>query len=264
MPQPAASDLQQFMAAIRQVESGGEDDPYRARGPRAHSKWGRAQGAYQIMSEIWPSWAAEAGYGGLTESQFLNSPKVQDAIAANKMSQYYDRYDGNWALVAAAWFSGIGGADRAQAQGLTSVADLNDGGINVPTYVKRVMNNMGQASSVDPAQFPEEDRAGAQAAANAVQGNVDVAATRSPQRNTVQAVMNRLSQQVQRNPGNAETHQAVRQAMQQFMGADPGPKATPVQAARQSPAEPAPEPEQESMTDGVPTQAPGTGQQGVI
>lgn len=140
-----SEELQKFMAAIRQTESSGN---YQAIGASMGSKYGVAQGAYQIMSGIWPSWAKEFGYDGLSQQDYLNNVGgVQDKIAAAKMSQYYRRYDGDWGLVAAAWFSGIGNADKAHKAGVNVLAGTDDGFIDVPEYVRRVMSNMGQSSS---------------------------------------------------------------------------------------------------------------------
>lgn len=75
MATASEAELRRFMASIRQVESGGEADPYLAQGFAEHPEWGRAQGAYQIMSNIIPEFAAKAGYDDLTVEQFLANPQ---------------------------------------------------------------------------------------------------------------------------------------------------------------------------------------------
>ncbi len=154
-----SDELQKFMAAIRQTESSGN---YGAIGANMGSRYGVAQGAYQIMSGIWPSWAKEFGYDGLSTQDFLsNRNGVQDKIAAAKMMQYYRRYDGDWGLVAAAWFSGIGNADKAHKAGVNVLSGTNDGFIDVPEYVRRVMSNMGSDySEVNLGQTATQAREG--------------------------------------------------------------------------------------------------------
>lgn len=138
MPSADEGELRQFMAAIRQVESGGEADPYLAQGFSEHPQWGRAQGAYQIMSGILPEFAAKAGYEGLTVEQFLADPALQDHIAGTEMRQLYSEY-GDWRLVAAAWFGGRGAANEARDHGWAATSDRSDGGNSVPEYVEKVV-----------------------------------------------------------------------------------------------------------------------------
>ncbi len=138
MPSADEGELRAFMAAIRQVESGGEADPYLAQGFSEHPQWGRAQGAYQIMSGILPEFAAKAGYEGLTVEQFLADPALQDHIAGTEMRQLYSEY-GDWRLVAAAWFGGRGAANEARDHGWAATSDRSDGGNSVPEYVEKVV-----------------------------------------------------------------------------------------------------------------------------
>lgn len=252
------------MDALAQVES---SDNYGAVGQNRGSKYGVAQGRYQIMSGIIPGWAAEAGYGGITTQQFLASPEVQDAIAAHKMSQYYDRYDGSWELVAAAWFGGIGAADKARAQGIGATASINDSGnqpgsgINVPTYIQRVINNMGKGGGTSRVQLPSGERVTPQQAA---QQAITPDQSMDPQRKVAQSVMQHLSDMVKQNPNSPEMHNAMRQAMQSLLGPDAPAGGTqgvadqPIIAASDTQpraATPAPE--------ATPTEAPGIGQSGV-
>lgn len=130
------SGLSQFMAAVRQIESGGN---YRAIGPR--TRYGNATGAYQFLNSTW------GGYGGYRRAADA-PPRVQDQRAAQLMSQYYRQF-GSWNLVAVAWHGGPGAARRAQRSGRISGGDVN---ISTQTYVNRVMGTMGRGGggSINP------------------------------------------------------------------------------------------------------------------
>lgn len=95
--------IEQFMAAIRQVETGGEADPY-----NAEAMDGYGFGAYQISYENWDNWCATAGL----ETPAEWTPENQDKVARNQMLMLYETY-GNWHDVAIAW----NGGDGAVGQG---------------------------------------------------------------------------------------------------------------------------------------------------
>lgn len=91
-----ATSIEQFMEAIKQVESHGDyflpsDDGY-------------GYGAYQISYSNWDRWCAEAGIPVPAEW----TPENQDTVARCIMLEYYREY-GNWHDVAVAW-NGGGGA----------------------------------------------------------------------------------------------------------------------------------------------------------
>lgn len=97
------SDLQTFMAAIRQQESGGNYGAYNA--------GSGAAGAYQFTYGTWQYAMGLAGLGG---TFYANLPandapaSVQDAAAAALMSLYYNDYGHSWYNVAEAWYGGPG------------------------------------------------------------------------------------------------------------------------------------------------------------
>lgn len=137
----ALDQLGSFMDALGQFESGGN---YQAQG--VQTKYGRALGKYQIMSDFWPGWAAAAGIPGAD----WRDPAAQDHVARTRMTQYYNTY-GRWDLVAVAWFAGPGRANQAAKSGIASVAGIADVlGTSVATYVQKVMGNMGQAVDTNP------------------------------------------------------------------------------------------------------------------
>lgn len=133
-------ELPAFMASIRNIESGSPQGNYGEMG--IPTKYGRALGAYQIMSKNWPSWAAEAGLPGAN----WRDPRAQDAVAEYWFRKYYARY-GRWDLVAAAWLGGPGTADRL-ARGDRSVLQRKDGlGTSIQRYMEKVMLTMAQLQS---------------------------------------------------------------------------------------------------------------------
>ncbi len=89
----SASTIDQFMVAIREVETG--SDYFRP------SDDGYGYGAYQISYDNWDNWCAEAGLTPPAEW----TPENQDTVARCIMLEYYDTY-GNWHDVAVAWNGG--------------------------------------------------------------------------------------------------------------------------------------------------------------
>lgn len=129
--------LQEFMAAIKMVETSGNPEAYIT---PSMDGWG--YGAYQISYENWDSWCENAGITDIPpmpwpegSSAWYTSygdrsipytgdwhdvlppaptpwpPSVQDAVATHKMGEYYAHY-GSWEKVAYAWNGGPGAADE--------------------------------------------------------------------------------------------------------------------------------------------------------
>lgn len=119
--------LDEFMAAIRQVESGGR---------YAIGKNGSgASGAYQFIDSTW------GGFGGYS-SAYLAPPEVQDERARQLMQAYYDQF-GDWDHVAAAWIGGPGTAEK----GPGAWGGIHDSNMSVAAYVQRVRSVMGAGSA---------------------------------------------------------------------------------------------------------------------
>jgi len=120
--------ISRAMEAIGQIESGGN---YQALGPVVPSglyKGEQALGKYQVMPGNLAGWSQEAGLDFTpTPQQFLQSPEIQDRIAASQFLKNYNRY-GDWNDVASVWFSG-----RPVENNFA--ADVT--GTNVPEYIRR-------------------------------------------------------------------------------------------------------------------------------
>lgn len=96
-PTLSAPLLDQFMAATRQQESGGN--------------YGSAGGGgYQIGQSQWAQWAPAAGYAGWADASPDQAPPgIQDAVARWAMlGYYYGPARRSWHNVAAAWNGGPG------------------------------------------------------------------------------------------------------------------------------------------------------------
>ena len=134
----AYDQIENFMAAIRRVESGSYDGDYGAMGSYTGPA-GRALGAYQIMEGNWAAWSTEAGMPGAN----WRDPYAQDAVARYKMGQYYNMF-GSWELAGIAWFAGPGTAATAAKEGYGAVVEINDTlGTTVGDYLRRLDEYMG-------------------------------------------------------------------------------------------------------------------------
>jgi hypothetical protein len=115
--------VSQLMAAIRQIETGGQPDPYRTINGIG------ATGAYQVMPFNIGPWTKEVLGRSMTQEQFRNSPEAQDAVARYKLDKSMKKY-GSWQAAAAVWFSGKPDWNSS----------ASDGGNTVKQYVNKVAN----------------------------------------------------------------------------------------------------------------------------
>jgi hypothetical protein len=105
-PRPSS----RYADAISTVESGGN---YREIGPHTGSM-GRALGKYQVMSANVGPWSKEVLGREVTPQEFINDPKLQDAIFEGKFGQYVEKYGPDGA--ARAWFAGEKGMKNPNAK----------------------------------------------------------------------------------------------------------------------------------------------------
>lgn len=132
------STVDDIMARISSVESGGR---YDALGPEVKTGMyagERALGRYQIMPGNLPSWSREALGREVTPEEFLASPEIQDAITRKQMENNLAKY-GNADDVASVWFTG---RPVAKAQG-----DKDVTGTDVNEYVRRFNNAPGMTQT---------------------------------------------------------------------------------------------------------------------
>jgi hypothetical protein len=110
-----------YAGAISSIESGGN---YREIGPNTGSM-GRALGKYQVMSANVGPWSKEILGREVTPQEFINDPKLQDAIFEGKFGQYVKKYGPDGA--ARAWFAGEGGMKNPNAKDAfgTTVAEYS-------------------------------------------------------------------------------------------------------------------------------------------
>lgn len=125
----AKSEIDRFMAGLRQVESGNR---YHI-GPNGSG----ASGAYQFIDGTWGNYK---GY----RSAYLAPKAVQDARARQLISQYHGEYK-RWDLVAVAWHGGPGAADQARRDP-SYTSRLRDSNMTTAAYVQRVMKATGLSS----------------------------------------------------------------------------------------------------------------------
>lgn len=130
--------FQSFMKAIHEQESGGS---YSAR-----NRDSGAMGKYQIMpGNIQGSggWDKEALGRNVSVSQFMGSPKIQEAIASYKLREYYNKYGAAGAAVA--WYAGPGNAAKYVAAGGKGFNKRQGGGKypSVSSYAQQILKRMG-------------------------------------------------------------------------------------------------------------------------
>lgn len=128
-----AGNFGKFLAAIAERESGGN---YSAR-----NRGSGAMGKYQIMpGNIRGSgrgWDYEALGRDISESQFMASPQLQEAIARYKLRQYYNKY-GPWGA-AVSWYAGPG-ALKYSSQSMNRRQGKYS---SINTYANAILRRMG-------------------------------------------------------------------------------------------------------------------------
>ena len=116
------TNMANYRDAIAAIESRGRGN-YSAIG-RAHPTLGRPIGRYQVMEYNIPKWTREAIGRTVSTQEFLNNPKIQDAVFDHHFGQYLTKF-GTPERAAQAWIAGpnwSGRTNPADALG-TRVSD---------------------------------------------------------------------------------------------------------------------------------------------
>lgn len=127
-----ADDLERFLAALRQQESGGN---YKAYNPSG------ASGAYQFLDSTW------ANYKGYRRAMDA-PPEIQDERARQLAQSYYNQF-GSWEAVAKAWYAGPGFASKNQNAPQGAYPSIN-------AYAASVVGAMGGQVTAATAQAPAQ------------------------------------------------------------------------------------------------------------
>ncbi len=149
--------LDAFMFAMGVQESGGN---YNAENGRTG-----ASGKFQILPDNWGPWSQEylQATGQAPQTLDPGNPNNQEAVAAFKMNQYYEKY-GSWEDVASMWYSGRP-FSQVVAEGWADNKQGNGNEPSVREYVNSVISKFeptftGSAGSQDSAsEFERREQA---------------------------------------------------------------------------------------------------------
>ncbi len=130
------SDLANFMAGMRKVESGDMGGDYQH---RQNPEGGlRPVGAYGFTN--WPQQAAAAG---LPEAN-MGDHRAQDTVAGTLFRNLFQKYQ-NWELVALAWFTNEKTADEVAQGGYGNLNQI--GNPRIKEYMQSVTNAVAEAEA---------------------------------------------------------------------------------------------------------------------
>ncbi len=118
------------MNGIAAVESSGSKNPYRLLS-KASKNGDRAHGKYQIMGNNIGPWSKAAIGRSLSKQEFLDSPQLQEKVAAYIIGGYLKKHSPQDA--ASMWFSGRTMAKAGNAKDVY--------GTTVPMYIKKFNAN---------------------------------------------------------------------------------------------------------------------------
>lgn len=128
---PTPPNLALFLAALRWQESGS---------PQGNYVEPNGQGAYQIVQSNWPAWAASVGYKTNDPDASHAPAKVQDQVAAAKVTEYYyGAGEKNYRLVARIWNGGTPNVVPNPALGAGATTD---------TYASQVLSKVNQLAKL--------------------------------------------------------------------------------------------------------------------
>lgn len=136
--------IKNLASAIKRQESGGNKDPYNAKGASGE------HGAYQFMPDTWKGWAKTH----LGDSNAPMTMENQNKVAYNQIKSWKDK-GYNPAQIAAAWNAGEGSLKEDKWK--TNVG-TNSLGVkyDTPSYVKNVSKYYQERKGSTPTQAPED------------------------------------------------------------------------------------------------------------
>lgn len=132
-------EMQHYMKAIKQIESGSEAGNYLATGPQVRYRDGttdNAHGAYGVMGRNIPAWTRQYLGREMSIDEFRANPQAQDEVFRKRWEEMLRKY-GNPQDAASEWHSGVD-LQTARRQG------RHDGNMATSEYVNRFNRNLGQ------------------------------------------------------------------------------------------------------------------------
>lgn len=152
MANPTPPQLDEFLGALRQIESGGN---YAEK---------NGQGGYQILQSNWPTWALRyAGYRTTDPNASDAPPYIQDEVARGAVTaDYYGRGQQDWTKVAEIWNGGEPYPVPNPALGP---------GATTADYAARVLNAMGDTQGAQAAAAQSGSAGTANASGVSLTGN---------------------------------------------------------------------------------------------
>ncbi|MDO1582433.1 phage tail length tape measure family protein [Rhizobium oryzicola] len=124
--------IEQYAAAIRQIESSGN---YGALGPVTRNG-DRAYGAYQVMGNNIASWTQELLGYSVSTKEFLSNRSLQDQVFYQQFGKSLDKF-GNFSDAASVWFSGRPLAGNTRSDGYNTTQQyVNKALAALPSSIK--------------------------------------------------------------------------------------------------------------------------------
>lgn len=154
--------VDQFLAAVKQHESGGDYTAYNA--------GGGASGAYQYIQSTWSGAAQDAGYGQYAGGPASAAPPaVQDAVARHMALSYFNQY-GSWKNAAEAWYMPSMAGNPADQNVVPYPSAGNTE--TVGSYGDQIVSAMGGQPANNGANLPPADNMGSGSAVSYAQSQI--------------------------------------------------------------------------------------------
>ena len=141
-----SNQVKTMLASLRKQESGSYEGDYTAQGQWIEAQSDKSMGAYGIMSKNWAGYTSAAG---IPNANWRDS-RSQDRVAGQMVNRLANQFGGNMGLVAAAWFSGAGMANRVVEKygykaSVTQIGEVL--GATIGDYASQVVGHGGGIST---------------------------------------------------------------------------------------------------------------------